>query len=601
MGGFGAYARTPLFWILLLALLLRIPGLLWGLPASDGWDDDGVAPRNFLVGIALTYAPGAFFTYPPLHMFLLALLALPGIAIALVKAHALDRSHVIATLIQVPYMTSFALIARLVSIAMSLGTIACIAHMAELVGGRRAAIFAALVGALNAAFTYYGVVTNLDGPEIFWCCLSLFFWMRLIIECEPKHVRWATLCAAAAVATKDQAYAAFVLSVPAGLIFWFAVDRRARQNLRKILIPLLTWSVISVLAVLLIDGAITNPGGFAKRLAFLTGPASRDYAEFAANGAGYLALFGSIWAHVSRFYPVLAIFLAALGIALHVQRFHSDPAVFVAGLLPLLAALSFTLTFNLVVMRTGNRFLLLQFVLLALYIGIASDWLVFAISPRPRLVFRALLVPLAAFALYQCLGIDAAFLFDPRYDVERWLALHTDDRATIETYGRNAFLPRFPSQAVVSRLDLIPLAKRNPQPGLREILAPPQAVEARRPHFIVINTFAIRDNFGIGARVVEGGRLQPIDFGGAGDPEARRYFRELYEGKLHYRLVHVAVFRSRFWQSLEGYQSLTQAILIFERTQTFASRLQEPNENRDAGAVFVISEDERQRIAANNQ
>ena len=33
---------------------LRLAGLFWGLPAADGWDDDGFAPRNFLTALALT-------------------------------------------------------------------------------------------------------------------------------------------------------------------------------------------------------------------------------------------------------------------------------------------------------------------------------------------------------------------------------------------------------------------------------------------------------------------------------------------------------------------------------------------------------------------
>ena len=74
--------RHPLFWILAAAAGLRLAGLFWGLPASDGWDDDGFAPRNFLTALALTYKPGSYFTYPPLHAFLLALLGAPGIVIA---------------------------------------------------------------------------------------------------------------------------------------------------------------------------------------------------------------------------------------------------------------------------------------------------------------------------------------------------------------------------------------------------------------------------------------------------------------------------------------------------------------------------------------
>ena len=39
------------------------------------------------------------------------------------------------------------------------------------------------------------------------------------------------------------------------------------------------------MALLLVDGAITNPSGFARRIAFLTGPASHDYFEYAAGPA----------------------------------------------------------------------------------------------------------------------------------------------------------------------------------------------------------------------------------------------------------------------------------------------------------------------------
>ena len=44
--------RCSGFWS--LAAGLRLAGLFWGLPASDGWDDDGFAPRNFLTALALT-------------------------------------------------------------------------------------------------------------------------------------------------------------------------------------------------------------------------------------------------------------------------------------------------------------------------------------------------------------------------------------------------------------------------------------------------------------------------------------------------------------------------------------------------------------------
>ena len=115
--------RSPLAWILCAAAALRITGLFWGLPAADGWDNDGFAPRNFLTALALTYTPGSYFTYPPLHAFLLAVLTLPGILIALFNVPAFTQADVIAEFTKPAYMTFFAVVARLVSVAMSLGII----------------------------------------------------------------------------------------------------------------------------------------------------------------------------------------------------------------------------------------------------------------------------------------------------------------------------------------------------------------------------------------------------------------------------------------------------------------------------------------------
>ncbi|HSS14955.1 MAG TPA: hypothetical protein VLL04_13735, partial [Rhizomicrobium sp.] len=126
-------ARNPLVWILAAAAGLRLAGLFWGLPASDGWDDDGFAPRNFLTALALTYKQGAYFTYPPLHAIFLALLTLPGIVLALLQAPSLHQTDVIAAFTKPGLMTFFAVTARLVNLAMSLGIIWCIGEMALLV------------------------------------------------------------------------------------------------------------------------------------------------------------------------------------------------------------------------------------------------------------------------------------------------------------------------------------------------------------------------------------------------------------------------------------------------------------------------------------
>jgi 4-amino-4-deoxy-L-arabinose transferase-like glycosyltransferase len=563
-----AVLRSPLFWILFLAALMRCAGIVWGLPAADGWDDDGVAPRNFLVGLVQTYSPGSHFTYPPLHMFILALLTLPGWIAALFQAPALNPHAVIAEIIQVPYMTFFAVVARIVSIAMSLGTIVLIGKMAGRIGGRRAGYLAAAAAALNAALVYYGQVTNLDGPYLFWSALSLWQWMRVFTERDLRRIRWAMLTAAAAVATKDQAAAVFLLSLPAALGAWFAVERWPRQNAVRLLAQILLWGAISLLALLLVDGALTNPTGFTERIAFLTGPASGDYAEYQANWSGRLALLADMWAYAPRYYPQAALLLAALGIGLVAARPRQESGHLPAALLPLLAVLSFTLAFNFTALRTETRFLLPQTLFLAVYMGLAADKLVSLPQAWLRKGLQAALLGLAAIAFLGCAGVSSAFIVDPRYEAEHWLGAHVQPGDSLETYGLNAYLPRFPAAAAVSRVGLKPLKARNPLPGVREVVQPYDAVEKRRPRYIVVSGWWVRDYLEASPPLPgEGRTLQKVRQADFRDRAARRYFQALFAGKYRYRLAHRSVYSLGIKPPLNAYESLAQAIYLFERVE----------------------------------
>lgn len=555
-----------MFWILLAAAVLRLPGLSWGLPGSDGWDDDGVAPRNFLVGIVQTYTPGAFFAYPPLHMILLLILTLPGTIITLMHAHSFAPPDVIASFIAVPTMTFFALVARLLSIVMSLGTIFVIGQLTEAVAGKRAGACAAAACALDATLTYYGQVTNLDGPYLFWAALALREWTAVIAGRDEKRIRGAMLFAAAAVATKDQAYAVFLLSIPAALVAWFALDRWPRQRARTLLPALVIWAGAALLVLAAVDGAITNGSGFLGRIAFLTGPASQDYAQYEARPRGWLALITDMGAYFPRSYPAAAAGLAVIGLLLHLRRFRGDRAGFVAGLLPLFAAISFTLAFNFVALRSENRFLLPQSVLLAVYIGMAADWLTRLSNAWVARGATIAVASIAGVALVRCLAIDAAFIGDPRYDAERWMAANVHPSDTVEALGLNAYLPRFPPGAVVSRFDTKPLPQRNPLPNVIEIRGPFEALAEHNSRFIVANAFWLRDYLRPEPIATGDGRIvQQTQQAVFRELPARRYFQALLQGQLGYRIARTSTYAPKFWPTVEGYESLTQTIFILER------------------------------------
>ena len=558
-------ARAPMFWIIGFAAILRLVAITWGLPASDGWDDDGIAPRNIVSGLILTYQPGSYYIYPPLHYLLLTILTLPVTLVSLINAHSLHQQDVIASFIQPQYMTVDALVARLVNSAMSLGTILCVARITELIAGKRAGLFAAAALALEATGVYYAHVTNLDAAYLFWTSLSLLFWTRLVIEHEPKHLRWGIMFAAAAIATKDQAYATFLLSAPALLAVWFLADSWPRRHAAKVIRPLALWTLIALFALLLADGAITNPVGFLKRLEFLTGPASRDYAFYAESWRGRLALLTDMAGHFPHSYPVAAASLGLIGLALHVFNRHMDPARWAAGLLPLFAILSFTLAFNFVALRSEERFVLPQWVFSAVYIGIAADFLVFSDLRAVRYAAGCLLLPLAFYALFECAALDRAFLADPRYDAERWLRAHVHPGQTLEIQGQNCYLPRLPEGAVMTRVDTRPLVPRNPQIHVTEARQAYEDIEQRRPQFILIPKTWIMPFL-----LPEGdpgpGRIysmrQERNFKNTSE---RDYFAALSAGRLHYRLAHESVYQPGFWPDVTIHESLGQSVEIFER------------------------------------
>lgn len=558
--------RSPLFWILVIAGILRIVGLGWGLPASDGWDSDGIAPRDFLPGVVQTYQPGDYFTYPPLHLLILTILTAPGWIAGLVNAPSFAQADVVAEFIKIPYMTFFAIVARLVSVAMSLGTIVCVGKMGEELAGRRAGICVAAVCAMNATLTYYGHTTNLDGPYLFWAALSILLWMRVMAHRDLHLVRWALLSAVTAIATKDQAYAVFLLGLPLGLGFWFAVDTWPRSHARQVISVIAVWGLVALFLLLLVDGAITNPSGFRARLAFLVGPASQNHAYYSRDISGYVQLLRDGWNSFSRYYPAATAYLAIFGIAGWLIRRNKDSGVWAAGLLPFFCAVSFTVAFNLVALRSDHRFLLPQSIFLSVYIGLAVHALIFAASPIIGWASRAGAAVLAGLALIQCMAIDAEFLNDPRYDAERWLSQHANRDDRIETYGSNVYLPRFRDVGRVTRVDQAPIRSRNPLPGVVESDQPFGMIESRSPRFIVVTVawagrYLPREReFHTSGRI-----LSPEQKMLDAELPVQGYFRDLHDGKLPYRLRYEAAYRSKIWPTVHIHESLAETIRIFER------------------------------------
>ena len=571
----GRAGQSPLTWVLVVAFVLHTTGIGWGLPGSDGWDDDGIAPRDFLVGTYMTYWRSHYFTYPPVHLVLLTILTLPVTIAGLARAASWTQQDVVAELIRVPYMTTFAVVARLVTGAMAIGIVCVVARIGEALWGRRAGIWAAAVVALNVVFTYYAHTSNLDVPYLFWTLLALLSLVRTILRHDPKYLRHFAFLCVLAIGTKDQAYAVFLLSFPVVIVHWLVADPWARTNRGAILRELVIAAFGGIVFLGIVDGALINPSGFIERVRFLTGPASQDHATYAPSWAGRVCVLVDTVRNFGRYYPLALAPLVGYGVYLHFVRTRRDPARAVAGLLPLFASVSFALAFNCVARRTDHRFLLPQSLFVGLYAGLAFDSLTSCAgegsrskrASRVRTLAWLTATMLGGRALFECVGVDVALLRDPRYEAEAWLARHVHSGEVIEVYGNNVYLPRLPSGASVIRLDTSPMAGRSLMPGMEEIEQPYDLVERRRPDWIVFSEGWVWRYTSAPPDPASSRTLAPVQVALQNDVASRAYFASLFAGRGAYTEVHVARYDDRFWPRVAIHASTTRSIYIFRRAR----------------------------------
>ena len=301
-----------------------------------------------------------------------------------------------------------------------------------------------------------------------------------------------------------------------------------------------------------VSGAATNPFGFARRVRIDVLHAGASWAAYPPDLSGRLALARDALLSTPRFtsWPIAlaaGVGLAAAFLAVRVQGSHDgvrrampDGLLGIAAtqgrgleraraLLPLLAALSFTIFFNFGARRSDERFLLPQSVFFFPYAALAFEtamrrW------PRSRSLVLAAAASALAPALLGVASMDATLLADARYEAERVLAA-LPAGTHIEVYGSAIFLPRIPPQLVAVRPGVEPFATRQPISGIRDIIDPAMDPRPRAPEVIVLATEFSR----VSATLPQG----PAPFGVTQyiDDRSTALFRGLHDGSLGYTLT----------------------------------------------------------------
>jgi 4-amino-4-deoxy-L-arabinose transferase-like glycosyltransferase len=524
----------------------------WDLPNAISWENDGVAPRDFLRGVVENLTWGHAHRYPLFHNLVLLLWCSP-VLLGFALAGAWTVPAITARVLSVPCMTLVSVFVRLLHVGMGACALLVLARIGRRLFGRVAGRFTLLCAMSCLTISYYARTSNLDGPYVFWTVLAFDRVLDVLERGEQRDYVLLGVFVAASVATKDQAYAAYLLSLPVYLLLLpLLAPGRAAAGTRHV--PLLARSAGACLgSYALMTGAFVNPAGFVTRVRMLLGPNSEDWRTYAHGAAGVRLNLGDLWAAQPAFFwhpAVLAV--CWLGVVLALTRRVAAPAGSVLpALLPLTAGLSSVLAFTLPVGRCEHRFMLPLGVWLCVYGGaaLARLWS----GPLAR-TLAWLGCAALALSLWQCMSLALGQWGDGRREIERRLAW-LPRGSTVEIYGPNVFQPRFDmTQSApyrVQRVGKDEVSSRAHLAGLREVQGSFGQLVFRKPDAIVVSQAYARRFL---PRTLRPGEVFSVEWQKARvDRDAVSYFRAAAAGALAgYRRVLTARASVPAWASALG-------------------------------------------------
>jgi hypothetical protein len=551
-------------WIVFVFALSQLIAIGWDLPGSYGWENDGIAPRDFFAGIAINLTPGQGHRYPMFHNLVIAILSLPILLPAALSAEEWTLPALMEQILTVPVMTGVSLVAKLVAITMACVSLLVIARIARRTVNAETGRWAAIWGATCLSFAYYGRVSNLDGPYLMWTALAID---RLLCVAETRRRRdyvWFGLLAGAAVATKDQAYAGFVLP---GLLYMILLPLRSDRPFGPRLAHYKNTTIATLAGALslgVLGAGAFNPTGFVARLRELTGGASLDWMAYARTPAGLVANLLDIGLGQETFYwPWLVVAACWIGVAMVVfTRGEGGIRSRTFRLLPLCAGLSSIAFFTLVVARCEHRFVVPLGFWLAYYGGVSSAALLRSLAARGQRLLRVGQVALAVLAFWamgHSLEVHLTQRADARNEVRAYLDT-LDEGSIVETYGLLVHLPHFDmadeSPYRVQRVGRRPIDKRNPLVGSTELDEPYGDVQRRRPDVLIISEFTAREF--IPQELGEGVAVAAVTERTRADVDAQAFFQAVLDDSLEgYELAFIAEPRLPAWVAMLGAEAVT--------------------------------------------
>jgi hypothetical protein len=451
--------RVP-FILALISIAVYIPGIWWGLPHATnpqgvhGWDVDavtGIQTLSELYNLFVKAQPNWWVAYPPFHYIVLGISYLPYLAYMYLSGGLSGLSSAFPYGLSDPVKTIAILniIGRSVTLMMACGIVVSTYLTSKIIWDKVSGLFAAFLMMLATPMFYYARTGNLDVPVLFWISLGILMIARILVYnfTIRRGILLGTF-AALSVATKDQAYGAWLAGIGFLLIFYSRKKERENPATQhwdwkvslSILIP---GGIVYALA----SGLVFSPMRFVNHLLFLV-----NYQETFPNvvqanilrpmdlpGYGYLTgdIFQALFFAIGPFFLILGM----VGFLLTWRK-----NIFTRILLAM--GLGYIILTIFPVRHMQYRYILLIVLIFAFFGGYAlsAGW-------RAGGLFRSTTVLLIflCFGWLIVRGMDLTYqmLFDARINAGNWLTAHCDTGDEVAFFGATPnLLPGLPAGMV---------------------------------------------------------------------------------------------------------------------------------------------------------
>ena len=554
--------QTPADWrwlgVLLLGLfILYVIQINHGLPNRDivwGYDSNPLLPliaakKIFVDG----WNSGWHTPYPNFHYYVLLLLFTPYMAVQWMlgnlAALRMEGGYPYGLRDFDTIFMHLAIVTRLVSVAMALGTAYWVYRIGRAVHSSRAGLFAAAIVGFSPAIVYYVHVETLDVPMLFWLTAALYCYVRALQTIELRFYVWLAILAAIATATKDYAYGLFVLlplplvatlarrsygSVSPATLLRSAIDRRH-------LIALAAFAVSFMVA----ENWWWNFAGFVNHVK-LAGGFVPESELIVTTKIGRLDFFSAQrWSDMGQTMPLVlgwaGLVISVAGVVYSTVRERTVAATLVW---PALSYYVFTVCQTLPAGVPIER----PYMPLGMILAIMGGVLLARLSASRLLASKVLVAATVIAIAVNGIAMDLALVDDPRYQAEKWLKQNVASGSTIEFYGVRSQEPRYNRQWKMVTLNDFPSPSSDVQ--LTKERVAPEALALRHPEWIIVSQ-VYSDRYSLS---------EPVGTGGA----IRDFFERLPEGELGYG--EASRFRSTI-SDIFGFPSrLTPGMTVYGRT-----------------------------------